>query len=141
MNKAVTGVIGVVVVLFVLAYLAAPALGALQGAETNTQQDTFIAVEDDTDPEIVQLSRFPVHTGTDVVTVNATPVASPSYDLVNATGVLTLDDSVSDVGDTIVVTYDYTRNLTAFWPVLVIIAAIALLLLIWNMVQRKADNF
>jgi hypothetical protein len=124
--------IGILVAVFVLGSLAPVAIGGLATAEVNDNVDAFVAVEDATTEEEVQLTRFPVVADSETVEVNEVALDTEDYTLVNATGVLTLDDDASDVGDDIVVFYEYERDLTAFWPVLVLLVVVGLVIVVWR---------
>ena len=96
-----------------------------------TVTDSFTAVGDAITIEVVQLTQFPVVVDSEVVTVNAVPIAKPAqYTIVEATGVVTLAAASSDVGDAIVVVYNWqqlTGSVDTIWLLLPLIAVVGVL--------------
>jgi hypothetical protein len=126
MFKKASFIVGIVVALYLLAFVAPGAITGLSTAETNNRTNTFVASDTDDGQFIFTLDKTPIVPNSETITLNATPIATTTYDINYTTGFLGIDIDPATTGDDVVATYVYNRNLTALWPVLAVIAVLAL---------------
>ncbi len=128
-------VIGFFAVALLTAILIPVAITQLSEGQQPSIVDTHIALLDVANPEVIQLENFPVVTDSEVITVNAVPIAKPAeYTIVDATGVVTIAAASSVVDDVIVTNYNWqqlTGSIDTIWlllPILMIVGVLFIFL-------------
>ncbi len=102
-------VIGLVVLLVVGLIMFPLIQDSVDSIDVGSSVELFTATEDAATEETFTVANTPIITGTMVVQVNGVAVTPDSINL--ATGLVTLADADSDVGDSIRAAYDWERTL------------------------------